>query len=39
VRDEKALPLLQTIALKQDALLAEAIAKLARNVRTSHSLS
>jgi hypothetical protein len=34
LREEKALPELQKIALKQDALLAEAIAKLAHNVRT-----
>jgi hypothetical protein len=34
LREEKALPELQRIALKQDALLAEAIAKLAHNVRT-----
>jgi hypothetical protein len=35
LREEKALPELQKITLKQDALLAEAIAKLAHNVRTS----
>jgi signal recognition particle GTPase len=35
LRDEKALPELQKIALVQDALLAEAIAKLVRNVRAS----
>jgi hypothetical protein len=35
LRNEKALPELQKIALAQDALLAEAIAKLARNVRAS----
>jgi hypothetical protein len=35
LRDEKALPELQKIALVQDALLAEAIAKLVHNVRAS----
>jgi hypothetical protein len=35
LRNEKALPELQKIALAQDALLAEAIAKLVRNVRAS----
>jgi hypothetical protein len=34
LRNEKALPKLQDIALKQDTLLAEAITKLAQNVRT-----
>jgi ElaB/YqjD/DUF883 family membrane-anchored ribosome-binding protein len=33
VRDEKALPELRDIALKQDTRLAEAIAKLVHNVR------
>ena len=35
LRDEKALPELRKVALKQDTLLAEAIGKLAPNVRTS----
>jgi hypothetical protein len=35
LRNEKALPELQKIAIAQDALLAEAIAKLARNIRIS----
>ena len=33
LRDEKALPTLQTLALTQDVRLAEAIAKLAQGVR------